>query len=304
MHLNMDDKDDKIIDGKKVSAGVEKELEKRIYHLKLHYQVTPGLAVIFVGDRTDSSTYVRMKQRKAEKLGIHFLLRKYDVTVTEQELLTQIDHMNQDPQIHGIIVQLPLPAHINRKAVTSRVSVNKDVDGFHEMNMGKLALAGYTPNFIPCTPRGVWKLIKSLNIDVTGKHVVVLGKSNIVGLPMALLMMKKEATVSVCNAETAVDLEIDIVRTADILITAVGKPFLVKKDWIRKGAIIIDIGINRILDASQPRGYKLVGDVDFEQVKDKASKITPVPGGVGPMTVIMLMKATVQSCEKTAFGDK
>lgn len=197
--------------------------------------------------------------------------------------------------------------------MTSTISSNKDVDGFNELNMGKLALAGYKPNFIPCTPRGVWHMLKYLRIDVRGKHVVILGKikvlsqlfklkfkigkSNTVGLPMAMLMMKKEATVSVCNADTPEQLEINIVKHADILISAVGKAHLVKEDWVKKGAIVIDIGINSV-PSDNKAGYKLVGDVDFDNVKNKASLISPVPGGVGPMTVIMLMKATIESCER------
>ena len=294
---NIEDEPAIIINGKEISAIIEVELLQRIEKLKL-YGLVPGLAVIIASNRHDTDTYVRMKQQKAEKLGILFKLYKLDVTVPEDELISLIKTLNHDPEIHGIIVQLPLPDHINKNNVTSKISLDKDVDGFHETNMGKLALAGYNPNFIPCTPRGVWKMMKMNNIDVKGKHVVILGKSNIVGLPMAMLMIKKDATVTVCNVDTPEDLEIDLVRKADILISAVGKAFLVKEDWIKRGAIVIDVGINSIPDANYKSGFKLVGDVDFENVKKRAKMITPVPGGVGPLTVIMLMKATIESCDR------
>ena len=286
-----------VIDGRKIAENVGEELIDRIKKLE-EIGIIPGLAVIVVGDRPDTLSYVKMKQQKAAKLGIFFRLIQFSIDkVSEKELLDEIDVLNENPEIHGIIVQLPLPEHIDKKRVTSRISVEKDVDGFHELNMGRLALCGYTPNFIPCTPRGVCELLKQYNINVEGKHVVILGKSNIVGLPMALLMMQNEATVSILNALTPESLEINLIQTADIVISAVGKAFLVKKEWIKKGAVVIDIGINPIADLSKKSGYRLVGDVDYENVKDKAGMITPVPGGVGPMTVIMLMKATVESCE-------
>ena len=286
-----------IIDGKEIASVIESELLQRIERLKVN-GIVPGLAVITASDRHDTSTYVKMKQQKAEKLGIMFKLYKLDVSVDEDQLIDLIKNLNQNNDIHGIIVQLPLPNHINKNNVTSKISLEKDVDGFHETNMGKLALAGYNPNFIPCTPRGVWKMIKMNNIDVKGKHVVILGKSNIVGLPMAMLMIKKDATVTVCNIDTPEDLEIELVKKADILISAVGKAFLVKESWVKDGVIVIDVGINSIPDSKYKSGFKLVGDVDFENVKKRAKMITPVPGGVGPLTVIMLMKATIESCEK------
>ena len=286
-----------IIDGKEISLQIESELLQRIEKLKSSGLI-PGLAVITASDRHDTSTYVRMKQQKAEKLGMIFNLYKLDSSVQENVLIELINNLNQNNDIHGIIVQLPLPDHINKNNVTSKISLEKDVDGFHETNMGKLALAGYNPNFIPCTPRGVWKMMKMNNIDVKGKHVVILGKSNIVGLPMAMLMIKKDATVTVCNVDTPEDLEIDLVKKADILISAVGKAFLVKESWVKDGVIIIDVGINSVPDLKLKSGFKLVGDVDFDNVKKHAKMITPVPGGVGPLTVIMLMKATIESCEK------
>lgn len=286
-----------VISGKEIAATIETELLQRIEALK-RKNVTPCLAVIVATNRHDTETYIRMKQQKAEQLGLIFQLYKMDATVSENDLISLINKLNYMDEIHGIIVQLPLPDHIDKTNVTSKICLDKDVDGFHETNMGKLALAGYNPNFIPCTPRGVWKMMKMQNIDVKGKHVVILGKSNIVGLPMAMLMIKKDATVTVCNVDTPEELEIDLVRKADILITAVGKAFLVKEDWIKEGSIVIDIGINSIPDAKYKSGFKLVGDVDFENVKKHTKMITPVPGGVGPLTVIMLMKATIESCEK------
>ena len=288
----------KIIDGKKIAQSIGEELKTRI----AEKGITPGLAVIVVGDRADTSTYIRMKKKKAAELGISFYLTKFSSTnVSQEDLLHEIDSLNTNDEIHGIIVQLPLPEHIDKKLITSRITIEKDVDGFHELNIGRLALNGYTPNFIPCTPRGVCEMIDRYNVNVKGKHVVILGKSNIVGLPMALLMIEREATVSVLNAFTPESLEIELIRMADVVISAVGKAFLVKKDWIKEGATVIDIGINSIEDSSKKCGYRLVGDVDYENVKERAGMITPVPGGVGPMTVIMLMKATVESCENKKY---
>lgn len=286
-----------IIDGKMVSQRIKDGLKWEITALQRRYQtdMKPGLAVILVGNRKDSETYVRMKNIAAEKLGIHFELHRHPLDVTEKELLYSIGTLNHSNHIHGIIVQLPLPDHIDKRNVISKVSVTKDVDGFHGLNIGNLALEGQTPFFSPCTPRGVMELLNYYNVNVTGKHCVVLGKSNIVGLPMSLMLMNEFATVTVCNHLT--QHESEITRMADILISAAGVPELVKGDWVKDGAVVIDIGINAVDDSSRKRGYRLVGDVDYNKVKEKASLITPVPGGVGPMTVAMLMKATVESYE-------
>jgi 5,10-methylene-tetrahydrofolate dehydrogenase/methenyl tetrahydrofolate cyclohydrolase len=287
-----------IIDGILISQSIKTKLRARIVEIRKMYNIDmkPGLAVVLVGSKKDSETYVRMKQIAAEELDIHFELHRYDDKTTEQELLQEIERLNDTSHIHGIIVQLPLPQHIDKRNVITKLSILKDVDGFNALNIGTLALDGYSPYFVPCTPRGVMELFKAYNIEVKGKHCVVLGKSNIVGLPMSLMLIKENATVTICNSETINEPE--IVRSADIIISAVGIAKLVKEDWVKPGAIVIDVGINCIPDNTRKCGYRLVGDVDFENVKNKARMITPVPGGVGPMTVAMLMQATVDSFER------
>jgi len=289
-----------IIDGNLISRRIKDNLSKRIVDIQNKYRTDtlPGLAVVLVGDRPDSETYVRMKEIAAEKLDIYFELHRYPSDISERELLYEIGILNHNSEIHGIIVQLPLPSHIDVRNVISTISVTKDVDGFNVLNIGKLALEGYSPEFVPCTPRGVMELLKAYNINVKGKHCVVLGKSNIVGLPMSLMLLNENATVTICNSETDRDSEPGIVRSADIIISAVGIANLVKEEWVKPGAIVIDIGINCVPDVTKKRGYRIVGDVDFENVKKRAKMITPVPGGVGPMTVAMLMQATVDSYER------
>lgn len=287
-----------LIDGSMVAKGIRNDLKDRIIALKEKHNtdIKPGLAVVLVGSRKDSETYVRMKRRAAENLGIHFELHKHPVDITEKELLYEIGSLNHSRNIHGIIIQLPLPEHINKKNVISKVSITKDVDGFHGLNIGNLALEGHEPYFSPCTPRGVMELLKYYKVPIQGKHYVVLGKSNIVGLPMSLMLLNENATVTICNQHT--QREPQITRDADVIISAVGKPELVKEDWVKDGVVIIDVGINPLPDKTKKRGYRLVGDVDFDNVKKKARLITPVPGGVGPMTVAMLMKATIESYER------
>lgn len=282
----------KIIDGKALSISIMNELKNRVKN----YKSAPGLAVILVGNRNDSSTYVRMKQKAALQIGIAFELYKFDENVTQPELIENLEKLNDNDNVHGIIVQLPLPPHICKDKIIESINPAKDVDGFHPLSFGKLALEGCTPLFRPCTPRGVMKLLDHYEVDVKGKHVVVLGKSNIVGMPLTLMLLHRQATVTVCNIFTKD--EEKITRQADVLISACGCAKLVKKDWVKEGAVVIDVGINSIEDSTKKSGYKLVGDVDFENVKDVASHITPVPGGVGPMTVAMLMLSTVESFER------
>ena len=287
-----------LIDGTAVAKKIKLGLKNRIKNLQFVFDTTikPGLADVLVGNSKDSETYVRMKNKAANALGIHFELHKHSVDITEKELLYKIGTLNHSSHIHGIIVQLPLPDHIDTRNIISKVSITKDVDGFHCLNIGELALEGYEPLFVPCTPRGVMELLSHYNVCAKGKHVVILGKSNIVGLPMSLMLLNENATVTICNSETINEEE--ITRSADILISAVGIPHLVKEDWVKEGVIVIDVGINAVDDTTRKRGYRLVGDVDFENVRKKASLITPVPGGVGPMTVAMLMKATVESFQR------
>ncbi|MBN2260546.1 MAG: bifunctional methylenetetrahydrofolate dehydrogenase/methenyltetrahydrofolate cyclohydrolase FolD [Clostridiales bacterium] len=276
----------KIIDGKLVSAKIKEELAVEVEKLAKH-GIVPGLAVVIVGDDPASRTYVNSKESNAKKLGFYSVKHQLDETVTEDELLDLIENMNADPQIHGILVQLPLPDHIDSKKVLNSISVLKDVDGFHPENIGKMIIGDDA--FLPCTPNGVMKLLEYENIDLRGKHAVIIGRSNIVGKPMATLLLEKDATVTVCHSKTQ-DL-LKITNCADIIVAAVGIPNFVTAEMVKEGAIVIDVGINRV-------NGKLVGDVDFESVKDKASRITPVPGGVGPMTIAMLMYNTVESAKR------
>ena len=289
----------KILDGKEISKEIYSELNKEIINLK-NYGVVPGLAVILVGDRKDSESYVNMKYKKCLELGIYSTIYRYNENeVSDTCLYSKITELNNDKNIHGILVQLPLPNHIDTESILSSVSIDKDVDGFHFENMGRLAV-NKNPLFTPCTPDGCIEILKTTDIEIKGKKVVVIGRSAIVGLPLSLILLNLGATVTICHSKTK-NIE-EETKTADILIAACGKTHLVKSHWIKDNAIIIDIGINSIDDSTKKRGYRLVGDVDFEDVKDKVSYITPVPGGVGPMTICMLMKHTVEACKRINEG--
>ncbi|MGG3623925.1 bifunctional methylenetetrahydrofolate dehydrogenase/methenyltetrahydrofolate cyclohydrolase FolD [Bacillus gobiensis] len=275
-----------IIDGKEAAKEMRQQLAEEVSRLK-EKGVTPGLVVILIGDDPASLSYVRGKKKAAETMGMHFKLDHLEDTIEEDKLLSLIDQYNQDDSFHGILVQLPLPKHISEKAVIERISTEKDVDGFHPLNIGKMLLGEET--FLPCTPAGIVELLKKTNTDLSGKEVVVIGRSNIVGKPVGQLLLNENATVTYCHSRTK-----DIgahTRKADILIVAVGKAHFLTADQIKEGAIVIDVGVNR-LDSG-----KLVGDVDFEAAKEKASYITPVPGGVGPMTITMLAHNTVKSAK-------
>ncbi|MGO4898664.1 bifunctional methylenetetrahydrofolate dehydrogenase/methenyltetrahydrofolate cyclohydrolase FolD [Bacillus sp. GM2] len=277
-----------IIDGKETAKEKRGQLAKEVEELKKQ-GVTPGLAVILIGDDPASLSYVRGKKKAAEAMGIRFQLDHFDASFSEQELLEVIDQYNQNNDFHGILVQLPLPDHISEQAVIERISPDKDVDGFHPLNVGKLLLGEDT--FLPCTPAGIVELLKKTEIDLSGKEVVVVGRSNIVGKPVGQLLLNENATVTYCHSRTA-----DITahtKKADILIVAVGKANFIKADQMKEGAVVIDVGVNRLDNG------KLVGDVDFEEAKEKASYITPVPGGVGPMTITMLAHNTVKSAKRT-----
>jgi len=258
--------------------------------------VTPGLSVILVGERKDSQTYVRMKKLAAEKAGMKFVLKEVPENVTQEELIKIVKELNNDKEIHGLIVQLPLPSHIKEDQVLEAIDYHKDIDGLHPVNTGYLCQRGKQPLFVPCTPKGVIELLER-RTSLDGKNVVVLGRSNIVGTPVALLCLHKNATVTICHSKTK-DLA-SVVKQADIVIAAVGKAEMVKKDWIKPGAIVIDVGTNPVNDPTKKAGYRLVGDVDFQGVKEVASAITPVPGGVGPMTVTMLLSNTLESAKRT-----
>ncbi len=279
-----------IIDGKEVSARVRAELKAEIEVLKQKHGLTPGLAVVLVGENPASKVYVRNKTRACEETGIRSFQHTLPESLSEGELLTLINELNGSKDVHGILVQLPLPKQINEEKVLEAISPQKDVDGFHPYNMGRLMIG--SPLLQPCTPFGVMRLLESTGADLSGKEAVIIGRSNIVGKPMAMMLLRKNATVTICHSRTK-DLP-EKVRGADIVIAAMGKAQFVKGDWIKEGAIVIDVGINRAPDG------KLVGDVDFEGASRKASFITPVPGGVGPMTIAMLLKNTVEAAKKLA----
>lgn len=285
---------EKIIDGKKIAAEIRAETKLEVDQLKEH-GVSPCLAVILVGQNPASKAYVGSKVRACEETGIKSIKVEMDSSVSEQDLLSEIDKLNNDASVYGILVQLPLPHHINEERVTQHILPSKDVDGFHPENVGKLSIG--IDCLTPCTPSGIPELITRSGIEMSGKHAVIIGRSNIVGKPMMNILVQKGAkancTVTCCHSGT--DHLANFTRQADILIAAIGVPEFVTAGMVKDGAAVIDVGINRVDDADNPRGYRLVGDVDFDSVKEVAGAITPVPGGVGPMTVAMLMKNTVKA---------
>lgn len=285
-----------LINGKEVAQKVRAGLVSQIQELK-EQGVTPGLAVILVGRDPASQVYVGSKVKACAELGLRSFHYELPEETTQEELIALIHRLNADPEVHGILVQSPPPRHIDESAVILNIDPRKDVDGFHPVNVAKLVLEDET-GFVPCTPLGCMELLKSAGVETAGKHAVVIGRSMIVGKPMAHLLLgkKSNATVTIAHSRTA-DLP-GLCRTADILVAAVGRPAMVKRDFIKPGAVVIDVGINRIPDATRPRGYRIVGDVDFDGVQDLCSAITPVPGGVGPMTIAMLMANTVKACRQ------
>jgi methylenetetrahydrofolate dehydrogenase (NADP+) / methenyltetrahydrofolate cyclohydrolase len=286
----------KLIDGRAIAEKVYVDLRREIAELKSR-GLTPGLAVVLVGDNPASRTYVRSKDKMSRELGLYSLKLELPASITQAELLARVEELNHAPAIHGILVQSPPPKQIDEAAIVRALDPRKDIDGFHPENVAKLALGDPT-GFVPCTPLGIQRLLVESKIDIAGVHVVILGRSMIVGKPLALLLMQKangaDATVTVVHSRSR-NLP-EITRAADILIAAIGKARFVKSEHVRKGAVIVDVGINRVNDATSERGYRLVGDVDFDDVAEKVSAITPVPGGVGPMTIAMLMANTVKAC--------
>ncbi len=282
-----------LLDGKKTSNQIKEEIAATVSQMKLRGERTPHLVAVLVGQDGASLTYVGSKVRSCERIGFESTLIHLDEATSEEALLDQIDQLNNDPNIDGFIVQLPLPKHINEEKVLMAVDPDKDVDGFHPTNFGKMALDMET--FIPATPFGIMELLKRYEVDTQGKHTVVIGRSHIVGRPMSILMSRKgnpgNATVTLTHSRTQ-NIE-QYTREADIVISALGVPNFLTADMIKKGAIVIDVGITRVPDANHPKGYVITGDVDFEAVKEKASYITPVPGGVGPMTIAMLLQNTL-----------
>jgi methylenetetrahydrofolate dehydrogenase (NADP+)/methenyltetrahydrofolate cyclohydrolase len=289
----------KIIDGKQVAADMQAELKKEVAKLKKQ-GIVPGLGVILVGEDPASKSYVTAKERACEELGIYSDDNHLPADTTQQDLIALINRMNTDPKINGILVQLPLPKHLDESEVLLAINPDKDVDGFHPTNIGKM-VAGQAA-FLPCTPHGVIQLLQRSGVKIEGSHVVIVGRSNIVGKPVANMLIQKNkggnATVTVCHTRTA-DLAYHT-RQADIIIAAAGRPNTITADMVKDGVVVIDVGVNRIEDKTAKKGYRLVGDVDFEAVKEKASLITPVPGGVGPMTITMLLYNTVESAKKAA----
>jgi len=284
-----------IIDGKAVAARLNAEAKVRAAQIAEKYGTRPGLATVLVGDNPASHTYVKMKRKNCAEVGIESVHTELPATVTQAELLALIKDLNARRDVHGILVQLPLPAHLDEQTILNAVSIDKDVDGFHPMNIGQLAMKGRDPRFVPCTPAGIMRLLAEMNVPVSGANAVVLGRSNIVGMPVALLLTRADATVTICHSRTR-DLP-GVVRQADILVAAVGRAQIVKGDWVKPGAVVIDVGTNRIDDPTTKIGTRQVGDVDFEAVKQVAGAITPVPGGVGPMTIAMLLQNTLRAAE-------
>jgi methylenetetrahydrofolate dehydrogenase (NADP+) / methenyltetrahydrofolate cyclohydrolase len=276
-----------IIDGKKIARYYRESISREVQQLK-SIGTVPGLAVVLVGDNSASRTYVRMKRKACEEMGIHSVMVEYDDRVSEKELLEKIQQLNEDPSIHGILVQLPLPEGIQTEKIIEQIDPSKDVDGFHPVNIGRMMVGKEA--FLPCTPYGIMKMLQYENISVSGKHAVIVGRSNIVGKPSGQLLLKENATVTYCHSKTK-DLP-SYIRKADILIAAAGKAKLVHGDDIKPGAVIIDVGMNRDEDNN------LCGDVDFDSAVETAGYITPVPGGVGPMTITMLMYNTVKAAKK------
>ncbi|KAF8406595.1 hypothetical protein HHK36_008683 [Tetracentron sinense] len=287
----------KVIDGKSVAKQIRYEITGEISRMKDAISIVPGLAVILVGDRKDSATYVRNKKKACEAVGITSYEECLPENSTEQEVLKLISGFNDDPSVHGILIQLPLPCHMNEENILNAVSIEKDVDGFHPLNIGRLAMRGREPLFVPCTPKGCIELLHRYRIDIKGKRAVVIGRSNIVGMPAALLLQREDATVTILHSRTKNPEE--ITRQADIIISAAGQPNMVRGSWIKPGAVIIDVGINPVEDAKSPRGYRLVGDICYEEACKIASAVTPVPGGVGPMTIAMLLSNTLSSAKRT-----
>ena len=288
-----------IISGTQVAAEIRQEIAQKVKELKAR-GITPGLAVVLVGDDPASISYVTAKARGAEEVGVYEETIRLPADVSEADLLKKLDELNHDPRFHGILVQMPLPKHLDEKKVINAIAPEKDVDAFHPVNVGKLLIG--EPDFLPCTPHGIMQLLMRSGNDPSGKHVVIVGRSNIVGKPLMAMMVQKakgaNATVTVVHTGTQ-DMA-HYLRQADIVVAAAGKAHVVTADMVKEGAVVIDVGVNRIPDPSTKTGYRLVGDVDFEAVKEKAKAITPVPGGVGPMTVTMLLYNTVQAAERAA----
>ena len=287
-----------MIDGTSIAASIQAELTAEVAELKEKHGIVPGLATVLVGDNPASQTYVKMKRKRCAEVGIYSVGRELPADAPQEQVEALVRELNADPAIHGILVQLPLPGHLDEEAVLNTISLHKDVDGFHPVNIGRLAMKGREALFAPCTPAGCIELLDRIGVEIRGKEAVVLGRSNIVGLPVSMLLLKRDATVTICHSRSQ-DLPA-ICRRADILVAAVGRAEMVRAEWVKPGAVVIDVGINRVDDPTAKRGYRLVGDVAFGEVQEVAGWITPVPGGVGPMTIAMLLQNTVKGAKRAA----
>ncbi len=287
-----------IIDGKAVANKVREQVAADVDQMVKSGLPRPGLAAVLVGENPASQVYVRMKRKACEKEGLESFGYTLPVDASQEEVEKLVKELNADPKVNGILVQLPLPDHLDEEKVLNAISLEKNVDGFHPINIGRLAQKGRESLFVPCTPDGVIHLIDSTGCQIRGANAVILGRSNIVGMPVALLLVKRDATVTICHSRSQ-DLP-GICSGADILIAAVGRPEMVRGDWIKPGAVVIDVGVNRVDDPSTEKGYRLVGDVAFDEAKEVAGWLTPVPGGVGPMTIAMLLRNTVKAAQIAA----
>lgn len=290
-----------IIDGTLVSERMRAEIAADAARFAAQYGYPPGLGVVLAGDNPASAQYVRMKKRACEAAGITSVTHTLTADSSQAEVEAAIQALNDDPKVHGILVQLPLPAGIDEQRALSLVSLDKDVDGFHPINIGRLAMKGREPLFTPATPTGCMALLESVGVKLEGANAVVVGRSNIVGMPVALMLTKANATVTICHSHTRNMPE--IIRQADVVIAAIGKPEFIKGSWLKPGAVVIDVGTNRIDDPTTEKGYRFVGDVEYESAKEVAGAISKVPGGVGPMTITMLMLNTVKAAWRLASGD-
>ncbi len=283
------------IDGKAIAAEIRAEIAQKVAARLEKGLSRPGLATVLVGENPASEVYVRMKRKACAEVGIESFGHHLPEDASQNQVESLVAELNADPRVNGILVQLPLPGHLDEEKVLQTISIEKDVDGFHPINIGRLAQKGREPLFVPCTPYGCMVLLERAGAQIEGANAVVLGRSNIVGMPAALLLIERNATVTVCHSRTR-NLP-EVVRRADILIAAVGRPEMVRGDWVKPGAYVIDVGINRVEDPTRKRGYRLVGDVAYEEVKEVARAATPVPGGVGPMTIAMLLQNTLRAAE-------
>lgn len=290
-----------ILDGTAVADRMRAEITADAARFREQFGYAPGLGAVLAGDDPASAQYVRMKRRACEKVGIESVAHTMTAESTQAEVEAAVRALNDDPRVHGILVQLPLPKQIDEQRVLGLVSLDKDVDGFHPVNIGMLAMKGREPTFTPATPTGCMVLLQEAGVKVSGANAVVIGRSNIVGLPVAMMLLKANATVTICHSRTRGIA--DIVRRADIVIAAIGQPEYVKGDWLKPGAVVIDVGTNQIDDPTTEKGYRFVGDVEFETAKEVAGAISKVPGGVGPMTITMLLQNTVKAAWRIAQGE-